>query len=214
MTDKPDVFLGGSFGRDPDGTLFWGAKGYIARSLKTYERVVGEPAKTTSSPLPERCYPEINTTSELDDNGRAKYQSLIGCLQWVVTLGHFDIACTVMTMSWFHVAPRVGHLELLGHIFRYLQKYLDGALRFHMDTPTHKHRFCPIKTNWDRSVYREPYEEIPDNAPVLMGQPVQQMMTFNANLEHCKVTGTKCFSHCPISFLCILIHCKKMIGSA
>jgi Reverse transcriptase (RNA-dependent DNA polymerase) len=26
VTDAPDVFLGGSMGRDPDGTLFWGTK--------------------------------------------------------------------------------------------------------------------------------------------------------------------------------------------
>jgi hypothetical protein len=33
VTDKPEIFLGGSVGRDPDGTLWWGAKRYIARSL-------------------------------------------------------------------------------------------------------------------------------------------------------------------------------------
>jgi hypothetical protein len=26
VTDKPDIFLGGSFGRDPDGTLYWGGE--------------------------------------------------------------------------------------------------------------------------------------------------------------------------------------------
>jgi Reverse transcriptase (RNA-dependent DNA polymerase) len=44
VTDKPDVFLGGSIGRDPDGTLWWGAKRYIARSLEMYERVMKEKA--------------------------------------------------------------------------------------------------------------------------------------------------------------------------
>jgi Reverse transcriptase (RNA-dependent DNA polymerase) len=30
VTDTPEVFLGGSMGRDPDGTLHWGAKRYIS----------------------------------------------------------------------------------------------------------------------------------------------------------------------------------------
>jgi hypothetical protein len=56
--------------------------------------------------------------------------SLIGSLQWVVTLGRFDIACAVMTMSRFRSALREGHLALLGNIFGYLRKYPDGAIRF------------------------------------------------------------------------------------
>ena len=189
VTDKPDIFLGGSFGRDPDGTLYWGAKRYIARSIEHCERVTGEKVVTASSPLPERYYPELDTTSELDEKGRAKFQSLIGCLQWIVTLGRFDIACAVMTLSRFRVAPRKGHLEMLGMIFGYLRKFPDGALRFRTTTPMHEERFTPIDLPWDRSVYGEPFEDIPDNAPVPMGKPVRQTTTFDANLEHCKVTG-------------------------
>ena len=37
----PEYHLGGNFGRDPDGTLFWGAKTYIEKSLKAYERIFG-----------------------------------------------------------------------------------------------------------------------------------------------------------------------------
>ena len=41
------------------------------------------------------------------------YQSLIGALQWCVTLGRFDIAVAVMTMPSFRAAPWNGHLECL-----------------------------------------------------------------------------------------------------
>jgi Reverse transcriptase (RNA-dependent DNA polymerase) len=189
VTADPDVFLGGSFGRDPDGTLYWGAKRYIARCMDTYERAIGTKPKPCSAPMPERVQPELDDTSELDDKDRAKYQALIGCLQWVVTLGRFDIACAVMTMSRFRVAPRVGHLELLGHIFGYLRKYPDGALRFHVDTPQHELRFTPSHASWERSVYGEPFEEIPDNAPEPKGKAARQTLYVDANLEHCKVTG-------------------------
>ena len=38
------------------------------------------------------------------------YQSLIGSLQWCVSLGRLDVAKAVMTLSSFPVAPRIGHL--------------------------------------------------------------------------------------------------------
>jgi hypothetical protein len=150
---------------------------------------MGEKATPRGFPMPEKSQPELEESSELDDEGQSKYQSLIGCLQWVVTLGRFDIAVAVMTMSRFRVAPRQGHLDLLGHIFGYLRKYLDGAIRFCTETPPHEEHFYPSKATWDRSVYGEPHEDIPENAPSPKGKTVRQSTMFDANLENCKVTG-------------------------
>jgi hypothetical protein len=47
---------------------------------------------------------------ELDDEGIKQYQTMIGCLQWAVWIGQFDVQTTTMTMSRFRVAPRSGHL--------------------------------------------------------------------------------------------------------
>jgi hypothetical protein len=41
---------------------------------------------------------------------------MIGSLHWIVTIGNFDIHTAVMTMSGFHIAPSIGHLERLRHI--------------------------------------------------------------------------------------------------
>jgi hypothetical protein len=46
-----------------------------------------------------------------------QYQSMIGALQWIVTIGHFDINTAVMTMSGFRIAPRVGHLNRLNALW-------------------------------------------------------------------------------------------------
>ena len=49
----PEYHLGGNFGHDSDGTLFWGAEIYIAKSLKAYEHILahylvkGHPAYLT-----------------------------------------------------------------------------------------------------------------------------------------------------------------------
>jgi hypothetical protein len=53
----------------------------------------------------EKDHPEIDTSDLLDDLGLKHYQSLIGALQWLVTLGRFDIHLGVFTMSTYRCAP-------------------------------------------------------------------------------------------------------------
>jgi hypothetical protein len=55
--------------------------------------------------------------------------------------------------------------------------------------PDHEACFTPIQANWERSVYGQPFEEIPDDAPAPKGKAVRQTTYVDANLEHCKVTG-------------------------
>ena len=64
--------------------------------------------------------PEMDTTKLLDKENTVIYQSLIGALQWSVSLGRFDIATAVMTFSSFTAAPQQGHLDLLNRLYRYL----------------------------------------------------------------------------------------------
>ncbi len=67
-----------------------------------------------------KYYPELDTTDELDDQGRQIYWLLIGMLQWAVTLGRIDIHHYVMCMSHFRAQPRKGHLMAVARIFGYL----------------------------------------------------------------------------------------------
>ena len=113
----PEYHLGGNFGRDSDGTLFWGAKTYIAKSLKAYEHIFGSlPSKRTSCLLDKDDHPELDDTSLLEESDIKIYQSLIGSLQWAITLGRFNISISVMVMSCFRIAPRQGHMESLKRI--------------------------------------------------------------------------------------------------
>ena len=107
--------LGCNFGRDPDGTLYQSAKhGTLYQSAKQYvERMhdnctrlfKGSPRSHTT-PLEPNDHPELDLSPELGEDGIAKYQSLIGSLQWAVSLGRLDITTAVMTMSGFRTNPR------------------------------------------------------------------------------------------------------------
>ena len=102
----PEYHLGGNFGRDPDGTLYWGAERYVEKILGQFERLFGSLPKKSSTPMDKDESPELDQSDLLAPDKISLYQSLIGALQWCVTLGRFDIVVTVMTMSSFRTAPR------------------------------------------------------------------------------------------------------------
>ena len=81
-----------------------------------------KPKELYSSPLDKGDHPELDTSDLLDADGIQKYQSMIGAMQWAISIGCFDIATAIMSLSSFRVALRVGHLEHCKHIYVYLSK--------------------------------------------------------------------------------------------
>ena len=87
-----------------------------------------KPKELYSSPLDKGDHPELDTSDLLDADGIQKYQSMIGAMQWAISIGRFDIATAVMSLSSFHVTPRVGHLEHCKLIYMYLSKMRHAAI--------------------------------------------------------------------------------------
>ena len=75
-------------------------------------------------------HPELDTSEILTDEQKNIYWSLIGMLQWAVTLGRIDINVHVMTMSRFRMEPRIGHLKRVERIFSYLKYYKSTSIKF------------------------------------------------------------------------------------
>ena len=94
--------LGCDFYRDQHGILVQAPKKYIQKMIDTYERMYGEkPSHKYSSPLEHNDHPELDTTEFLDVDMKAKYLSIIGSLQWAISIGRIDITVAVMTLSSF-----------------------------------------------------------------------------------------------------------------
>ena len=105
-------FLGMVFFRDEDGNLCWSPREYIDRMVDAFEHTFGhKPKQNVSSPLEKNDHPELDMMELLDMDGVNKYQSLIGALQWSISLGRFEVMTAIMTLSSFHVAPRQGHMD-------------------------------------------------------------------------------------------------------
>jgi hypothetical protein len=180
--------LGCDYFRDKDGTLCYGPRKYIAKMLEQYERMFGNKPNEYVSPLEKGDHPEIDTSEELDVEGIKRYQTMIGCLQWAVSLGRFDIHTATMTMSRFRSAPRQGHLERLKHIYGYLKKFSSGAIRIRTEKPDFS-ELPEQNFDWCRSVYGNVEEIIPKDLPKALGNPVVTVTYKDANLYHDMVTG-------------------------
>ena len=101
--------LGADYFEDPDGTFDSQPKKYIDKLADTYKRLFNEdPPKGYKTPLDKNDHPELDTSEILEGDMAAKYLTLVGQLQWLVTLGRFDIHAQVATMSRFRAAPRQG----------------------------------------------------------------------------------------------------------
>ena len=139
------------------------------------------------SPLEKGDHPELDDSELLDDMGIQQYQSLIGSLQWAISLGRFDIATAVMSMSSFRVAPRRGHLDRLKRICGYLSRMKHGSITFRTHLPDYSD-LPGIEQDWF-NVYGEMEELIPENAPRPLGKLVVLTHYVDANLFHDMLTG-------------------------
>ena len=188
-TGEIHFHLGCDYFRDKDGTLCYAPKKYIEKMIGTYEKLFGsKPNHKVTSPLEKGDHPEIDTSDYLGDNEIKIYQSLIGALQWAVTLGRMDITTAVMSMSAFRAEPRVGHLDRVKRMYSYLSKFKNATIRIRTGEPDYSDLPDP-DYDWTNSVYGDFQEEIPDDVPTPLGKWVTLSHYVDANLFHCLLTG-------------------------
>jgi hypothetical protein len=180
--------LGCDYFRDDDGTLCYGPRKYIVKLMDQYESMYGCKPKVYTSPLEKGDHPEIDTSEELDEEGIKRYQTMIGCLQWAVSLGRFDIQTATMTMSRYRVAPRIGHLHRLKRMYGYLRKFSSAAIRVRVLEPDLSN-LPDQEFDWCHTVYGNVEELIPKDAPKPLGKAITTVTYTDANLYHDMLTG-------------------------
>ena len=188
-TGPISVHLGMNFMKDQHGDLCISPTKYIEKMMSTYEKLFGEsPKHNVSSPLEKGDHPELDTSDLLDDKGITVYQSLIGALQWAVSIGRFDIHTAVMTMSGFRVAPRQGHLDRVKRMYAYLSKMKHASIRIRTAEPDYSD-IPDFEYDWAQTVYGNLKELKPQDAPKPLGRYVTLTHYVDANLMHDLTTG-------------------------
>ena len=147
-----------------------------------------EKPRKSRPPLEGGDHPELDTSELCDEHQTKQFQTLIGQLQWLISLGRFDIAVHVMSLSRFRAQPRKGYLDRAKRIVGYLLFLPDGAIRFRIGEPD----FSSLKDqeyDWTRTVYSGVCEQIPHDIPKPLGKHVQTTHYVDANLHHDLATG-------------------------
>jgi len=156
--------------------------------LEAFERMHGEQPKEYSTPLEKGDHPKLDTSELCNAKGITDYMHMTGSLQWLISLGRFDVFTATLSTSRYRTAPRLGHLERLKRIYGYVKKMRHGYIRIRTGEPDYSglpdHDF-----DWAAAVYGDVQELLPDDAPPPLGKRVALTTYVDANLYHDVVTG-------------------------
>ena len=180
--------LGCDYHLSPDGTLVALPKKYITKILDSFHQMFpGETLPQVKSPLDKNDHPELDNLELAYEDLITKFMCMIGQLQCAVTLGRYDILADVMSMSCFRLAPKVGHIERMKRIDRYLSRTKQYALMFRTQEPNHMH-LPELEYDWTR-IYGNVIEEIPMDASEPLGKSRTTATFLDANLLHDLITA-------------------------
>jgi hypothetical protein len=106
-TGPIDYHLGMTFHQNDRNNLCISPQHYMEKMFESYKQMLNEnPLSKANSPLDSNDHPEVDTSEFLDEDGIQQYQSLIGSMQWAISIGHFDITVhDVMSTSSFRTLP-------------------------------------------------------------------------------------------------------------
>ena len=176
----PEYYLGGNV-EDMDEhwtkkNIRWSlnASTYVSGIIPKLEKLMGETFAKYSSPMSESYHPELDDSGFMDNEGGSKYRSIIGSLNWAITLGRFDIQYATSMMARFNCAPRLGHMKGVVRIVGYLKKVANLKPRLLVNPSLPMHEKYPSQDHgtWEE-FYPDAIEEIPPDIPTPKGKEMK-----------------------------------------
>jgi hypothetical protein len=149
-----------------DKTKKWSmfAKTYIKNVTERIEGLLEIKLKCYGSPMITDDHPELDESELLVGKEISIYQMLIGCAQWAITLGRFDIQFATNTMARYASMPREGHIKRCIRIFGYPKYNAKGRILFDPTDPNYDDIDFPGHNDWT-DLYPDAMEAIPEEAP-------------------------------------------------
>ena len=188
---EPEIYLGANMEKVqlPNGKTEWAMspKNYVKNAIKVVEAMLvedneeGRLKSTARNPFPNNYRPELDVTTELNDEMATRFMQLVGILRWAVELGRIDIYTELAQLSQHQSLPRRGHLEATYHIFSYLKKHENGGrIVFDPLTPQIDTRAFNTDVDWT-DFYGDVAEELPPQMPEPKGKAVNMSCFVDAN---------------------------------
>ena len=132
-------------------------------------------------------HPELDDSPILSPLDASKYRSIIGSLNWIITLGRFDIHFATTNLARFNIAPKEGHLKAALQVLGYLKTYTKGRILIDISYPDHSQYPTETHDNW-KEFYPDAEEDIPHDMLPPKGKPVRLTVYVDADHAHDQVT--------------------------
>ena len=168
---EPEYYNGADVTRNTiSGSWEFSAKTYLKNVCEKIEKLLDIKLKNYGSPMEVGDHPEIDESDLLNNEDITIYQMLIGCAQWAVTIGRFDIQYATNTLARFAQLPREGHLKRVLRMFGYLKHHYKHRIKFDLGDPNY-YGTKFLDHDWDNN-YPEAEEDIPTNTPKAVTRPI------------------------------------------
>ncbi len=162
------------------------AQTYIKNMVPRFEKLFEGELRTFKTPMPDDYHPEVDDSPLVNSDNAAIYRSITGSINWLVTLGRFDLAYANSTMSRYNMQPREGHMKQAKRMLGYVKAFNKGKLLFDTNFPNHAD-LAFVKQNWDE-FYPGIKEELPPDMLESKGKPVRITVYVDADHAHDVVT--------------------------
>ena len=84
---------------------------YIENVIPKFEELFGGEIRKYKTPMEEKYHPELDDSPLCDEERSSMFRSVLGSLNWIITLGRFDVNYATMSLARFNMAPREGHFK-------------------------------------------------------------------------------------------------------
>ena len=189
----PEYYLGGNVEQldehwnKEDISLGFSAQMYIKNVIPKFEKLFNQSFKAIRTPMAEDFHPEIDDSPLCSSDDAAKFRSIIGCANWLITLGRFDISYATMSLGCFNMAPRENHLKAAKRILSYIKTFPKGKILFDTSYPERPKNVMEEHDNW-AEFYPDAEEEIPHDMPTPKGKSTRLTVYVDADHAHDLVT--------------------------
>ena len=165
------------------------AQTYIQNCVPKIAKMVGiEQFAKKKTPFDDKYHPELDDSPLCPPEKISQYRSMIGSANWILTLGRFDIAYTLSTLSRYSMAPREGHFLAMIRLFGYLMTYNKGMLVIDSAIPSIRDKATVSSGhNWSE-FYPDACEDIPGDMLTPKGKTAHLTCFVDADHARDKVT--------------------------
>jgi len=185
----PEYYSGADMEYIPE-TDSWAmsAKTYINSISEKIEKLLEVKLKNYGSPMEVGDHPELDESDLLYGRDISLYQMLLGCAQWAIRLGRFDIQYATNTLARYGAMPRHGHYQRMLRVFGYLKHNARAKITFDPN-PLYLEKLEFIREDWV-DLYPDAQESMPHDLPKAMNKtPVQITAFLDASHASDMITG-------------------------